>query len=70
MYHGKRMIEVAIRGALPAGEGRGGAGTIECTGLCGFGDVAHQNHRNIVHWWTVVHSNALKSQRKKINLYC
>jgi len=34
----------------------GGKGIIEFIGLCGFDGLAHQNHRNIRHWWIPVHS--------------
>ena len=49
-----RTTEVTNRGALPPA--RRGKGIIECIGLCGLDGLAHQNHRDIKHWWTLVHS--------------
>ena len=40
------------RGALPSV--RGGRGITEFIGLCGSDGLAHQNHRNIRHWWIPV----------------
>ena len=50
----RRTMEVTNRGALPPA--RRGKGIIECIGLCGLDGLAHQNHINIRHWWTLVHS--------------
>ena len=50
----RRTMEVTNRGVLaPA---RRGKGIIECTGRRALEGLAHQNHRNISHWWTLVHS--------------